>query len=64
MPLTYAQSSGGKMDFNYNYTLTSQGIVHDTDESTSYDRVGGFMVFGFPNQQGIAYNLNDAGQFL
>ena len=50
--------------FNYNYILPSQGIAPEVNESTSYDWVGSFMVFGFPNQQHTAYNLNDAGQFV
>ena len=53
------ESFGGRMDFNLNYTLPSQGYYSNGDVK-EYDNVGGFMLFDNDN----AYNLNDAGQFL
>lgn len=56
----FYESAGGRMDFNLNYTLPSQGIDPDGDVK-AVDGTGGFMLMG---SNLVAYNLNDAGQFI
>ena len=58
-----SESTNERMDFNYNYTLPSQGLnPKDVNSDVkALDQVGGFMIFG---DQKVAFNLNDAGQFM
>lgn len=55
------ESVDERMDFNFRYTLPSQGIVPSDGDVKQFDKYGGFMLFG---DHKVSYNLNDAGQFL
>lgn len=58
----WTESSGGRMDFNANYTLKLRGLGVDQDRQVKQnDRIGGFILF---DGNYTAYNLNDAGQFM
>ncbi|ACU62082.1 DUF6443 domain-containing protein [Chitinophaga pinensis] len=56
------RESEDRMDFNWNYTLPSQGVLPNSHDMSDYDGIGGFMLFSGASTN--AYNLNDAGQFL
>jgi hypothetical protein len=58
-----SESTDERMDFNLRYTLPSQELdPKDVNyDVKAFDKIGGLMLFG---DQKVAYNLNDAGQFL
>ena len=62
LDFAFAESMGGRMDFNYNYTLPSQEIIPNGNVK-DVDGIGGFMIFQ-NGKDHTAFNLNDAGQFL
>ncbi|RFM29258.1 hypothetical protein [Chitinophaga silvisoli] len=55
------ESVGGRMDFNWNYTLPVAGLGGGDGDVIQFDQEGGFFLFEGHN---TAYNVNDAGQFL
>jgi hypothetical protein len=58
---SFDESIGGRMDFNTKYTLPIRGLGDGTGDVIQYDQDGGFFLFEGNN---VAYNVNNAGQFL
>lgn len=55
------ESVGERMDFNWRYTLPVKGLGGSDDNVIQFDKEGGFFLF---EGSSIAYNVNDAGQFM